>query len=298
MELNELLARENVLVPLRATTVQEGVRELLGHLTDSGEIADPDILASHTADPARREVVAVNERVALPHYRTDAVDHLVVAIGVAAAPLDNVAESKDDAPARPEVLVLILAPRDASTFYLQTLSALARLFRDPGVVDRIAAARTPADVFAVEPLVTLKIQPQLAVRDIMVRSVESLPPGAPLRRAVDLIMRRGIRAIPVVGEKGEVLGLVSDGDVMRALLPSVPRAGKDDTESEQATSPETLRVRDVMSRSVLCISEDLGVIEVANMMINKDVEQLPVVREGKLTGILARGDIIRNLFAR
>jgi CBS domain-containing protein len=53
-----------------------------------------------------------------------------------------------------------------------------------------------------------------------------------------------------------------------------------------------------MTRSVLCISEELGLEEAANMMINKDVEQFPVTSEGKLTGFLTRGDIIRKLFGR
>jgi CBS domain-containing protein len=42
----------------------------------------------------------------------------------------------------------------------------------------------------------------------------------------------------------------------------------------------------------------MGLDEVANLMINKDVEQFPVVSEGKLTGFLSRADIIRKLFGR
>ncbi len=51
-----------------------------------------------------------------------------------------------------------------------------------------------------------------------------------------------------------------------------------------------------MARSVLCISDDLGINEAANMMINKDVEQIPVVHEGRITGMVARSDIIRKIF--
>jgi CBS domain-containing protein len=53
-----------------------------------------------------------------------------------------------------------------------------------------------------------------------------------------------------------------------------------------------------MTRSVLCVSEDLGLTEAANLMNSKNVEQLPVTAEGRLTGFLTRGDIIRKLFAR
>ena len=48
----------------------------------------------------------------------------------------------------------------------------------------------------------------------------------------------------------------------------------------------------------MCISEDQGLAEVVSIMINKDVERIPVVSEGKLTGFLTRGDILRKLFGQ
>jgi CBS domain-containing protein len=54
-------------------------------------------------------------------------------------------------------------------------------------------------------------------------------------------------------------------------------------------------VRDVMTRQVLCVSPEQPLAEVASMMINKDVDRVPVVREGNLVGFLTRGDIVRKL---
>jgi CBS domain-containing protein len=102
----------------------------------------------------------------------------------------------------------------------------------------------------------------------------------------------------VVGEKGEVLGIISEWDIMRALLPHVPRVSGEGDSDEGVMIPEQLRVREIMSRSVMCISEEMGIDEAAHTMINKDVEQFPVVSEGRLTGFLTRGDIIRKLFGR
>jgi CBS domain-containing protein len=141
----------------------------------------------------------------------------------------------------------------------------------------------------------MRLQPRLTVRDIMIHGVSSVTPGTTVRDAVDLMLRRRLRAIPVVGEKQEVLGIISEWDIMRGLLPQIPRAGQD---SSGESMPGTLRVKDIMTRSVLCISEELGLEEAANMMINKDVEQFPVTSEGKLTGFLTRSDIIRKLFGR
>ncbi len=131
----------------------------------------------------------------------------------------------------------------------------------------------------------------------MSHRVDSVSPEMPVREAVDLMVRHRVRAIPVVGAKREVLGIVTEWDIMRALLPQIPRAGGE-AEAAAKAGVQHLRIRDIMTRSVLCISEDLGVDEVASMMINKDVEQFPVVSEGKLAGFLTRGDIIRKLFGR
>jgi CBS domain-containing protein/mannitol/fructose-specific phosphotransferase system IIA component (Ntr-type) len=259
-------------------------------LTMSGAVRDRQ--AVEDAFDAKRDIVAVAPDVVLPHYRTDAVDRLLVGLGVAPAGLDA---SDLGIYSRPRLVGLILAPRETTTLYLQAVAVLARLLRDPERVDRMASAEGPAAVLQHAELGDIRLQPRLSVRDIMVHSADSVTPGSPLRIAVDLMVRARMRAVPVVGEKQEVLGVVTEWDVMRALLPQIPRAGQD---SSEPAVPEAMRVKDVMTRSVLCISEELGVEEAANMMINKDVEQFPVTSDGKLTGFVTRGDIIRKLFGR
>jgi CBS domain-containing protein len=59
--------------------------------------------------------------------------------------------------------------------------------------------------------------------------------------------------------------------------------------------PEPKTVRDAMTRQVLCVAPDQPVALVAALMSNKDVERVPVVREGRLVGLLTRGDIVRKL---
>jgi CBS domain-containing protein len=291
----DLLPRRHVLVPLRADSVEEAIALLVRQLVDTGAIRDGKRAERLLLEDRRRGIVNIGPRVALPHVRTDAVDALVVAIGVAPKPLARGKLTGLDSD--PSVLVLVLAPTDSSTLYLQTVAAIARLLRDDAALDRIASATSPDDVFAIDALRDLRIQPGLSVRDIMIHDIASITPATPLRDAVDIMVRNHIRALPVVGEKLEVLGIISEHDVMRGLLSRIPRVADADRDAS-AESSELLRVRDVMTRSVLCVSEDLGLTEAANLMNNKNVEQLPVTREGKLTGFLTRGDIIRKLFAR
>lgn len=292
MQLSELLPPEHIVAPLRATTLRGALSELVAKLAASGAVTDVEAIERGLSGPRARDIVAAGPDVVLPHYRSDAVSELRVALGLAP---DGLEAGDLGVETRPRIVALILAPAGAATLYLQTVSALARLFRDPRVVDRIAQAGSADEVLSLADLSGMRLQPRLAVRDIMIHGVASVTPSTRVRDAVDVMLRRRLRALPVVGEKQEVLGVISERDVMRGLLPQIPRAGQD---SDAARVPETLKVKDVMTRSVLCISEDLGLEEAANMMINKEVEHFPVTSEGKLTGFLARGDIIRKLFGR
>src|SRR5690606_13352120 len=291
MQLIELLPREHIVSPLKATTLRGALSEMVAVLSATGVVRDTGAVERGLDGPRARDIVAVGRDVVLPHYRTSAVDGLQVALGLAPEGLDAREMGLES---RPRVVALILAPTEAATLYLQTVAALARVFRERRNVEAIAQAKSPEEALAAVDLSGLRLQPRLTVRDIMIHGVSSVTPATTVRDAVDLMMRRRLRAIPVVGDKQEVLGIISEWDIMRGLLPQIPRAGQE----SGGTVPDTLRVRDIMTRSVLCISEELGLEEAANMMINKDVEQFPVTSEGKLTGFLTRSDIIRKLFGR
>ena len=288
MRLAEILRPEHVVAPLPAETVHAAVAALAQRLIDTGAVAHPERLARLFSSEARvRDLIHVGDRVLLPHLRTDAVERLVVAVGVAPRPLKT---SADDVESVAQLLVLVLAPPSAADLYLQTVAALARVLRDDAVVDRLVGAPNAAAVLEIPAVREITIAPRLLVRDVMTQRVYRVAPDDPVSDVLDLISEHHLRAVPVVGEDREVLGMVTDRDLLRHLLPGVQRPGD---------SPVTrdTRVRDVMSRSVICVSEDQALAEVTSIMVSKDLERLPVTSEGKLTGFLTRGDILRKLFA-
>lgn len=289
MDLLDLLPTEHLIAPLRAPDLREAVLRLAHRLHETGVVQDLEALENRIRDQPIREIVGITNDVALPHYRSETVDSVALALGVSGEPIPA-GEGSDLAP---RIVALVLAPPEAPTQYLQTTSTLARLFRQEGVVDDFVRAADPDRIRALPQLQGLRIQHSLVVRDVMRHRVHSVPPDATVRRTLDLMLRRNVHAVPVVGDKGEVMGMLTDSDIMRALLPKIPRAGEEEPEGEE---PQERLVREIMTRSVLCVSEDLGLGEAASMMINKDVEQLPVVNAGSIAGMLYRGDIIRKLF--
>jgi CBS domain-containing protein/mannitol/fructose-specific phosphotransferase system IIA component (Ntr-type) len=292
MDLLDLLPAEHVLVPLEAANLRAAVHTLVRRLEATGAVRPSDTLHQRIAAEGLRDVIGLGDNVTLPHYRTDAVDGLTLALGVSRTPLGGDAAGE----AGPRVVAVILAPHETASLYLQTTSTLARLFRRREFVEELLRQPDAEHVRGLPALQGLRIQPSLVVRDVMTHRIVSVPPDATVRRTLDLMLRRRLGAVPVVGDKGEVLGIITDADIMRALLPLIPRAGSDETEASEA--PQEQSVKEIMTRSVLCVSEDMGVRELASMMINKDVEQLPVVNAGSIAGMVFREDIIRKLFGR
>ncbi len=129
---------------------------------------------------------------------------------------------------------------------------------------------------------------QLLVEDALVSVQYRVYPDTPLREIVDLMVRRDVRAVPVVGESYEVLGIITSGDALSRILGS-GRSGDEVAGTGDAVA------RDVMTRTVLCVSENQPLTEAAHMVVNRDVEQLPVVREGELIGFVTRDSILRAL---
>lgn len=297
IRLSDVLRPEHVLAPLEVGSYREAVLALVGRLTETGALQHPERLDRLTAAEPVRDVVHVGDRVLLPHLRTDAVAALVVAIGVAPAPF---AAGPGVTRATEQVVVLVLAPPSAANQYLQIVAALARVLRQDTAVDRLVAARSSAQVLTIPEIRDLSVQPRLSVRDLMTQRVFRISPDAPVSELLDLMSRFDLKAVPVVGEKREVLGIVTERDVLRFLLPSIVQLGSAERPDSAgaARRPGETPVREIMSRSVLCISEDQGVAELASIMVNKDVERLPVVSDGQLTGFLTRGDLLRKLFGR
>jgi CBS domain-containing protein len=128
----------------------------------------------------------------------------------------------------------------------------------------------------------------LLVEDALEPVIHRVSPDMRLSDVIDLMVRNRVGAVPVVGERSEVLGIITSGDLLDQILRDKP--------GETATTAEDrLTARDVMTRTVLCVAEGQPLMEAAHMMVHKRIEQVPVVREGQLIGVVTRSKVLRAL---
>lgn len=299
MTLADLLDRRRIIVPLEARSVREATEKLARTLVKSGAVADEPRLTEILKHEWPEDVVMVAGRAFLPHFRTDAATALAVAIGVSAQPI-----CRDNDPNRcARVVVLLLAPTREASEYLRAMSAVATALASDEVLAGLHAARTPDEVLALPGLRDTPVPAEVTVRDLMTAAVTTVGPDTTLGEAARVMLARGVRAVPVTGETGEVLGLLTDGHLLKHLLPQTVqqlstgqmKAVKRRTARGSPTEPREQLVRDAMDRTVLCLAEDQTIADVAALMLAKDVDRFPVTRDGALVGFLTRGDIVRKL---
>ena len=291
MKLADLLSSSRAVVPLEATTLGEAASLLLERLVATGSVADPEKLRRRAAEERAEDVVALADRAFVLHYRTDAVREIAVAIGTARAPICRTVGEGERQCAR--VVVVVLAPPRMAARFLQIVGAFARLLSKPETTDAIAGQPTAAALLALRQFATFELPEQLTVRDLMTERPHTVSPETPLRDAARQMVRSGVGGLPVVDADRRVVGMLSERDLLRHFLNSYLLGG----DRQRLPHPPTSRraVRDVMTRQVLCVSPEQPLAEVASLMAHKDVERVPVVRDGALVGFLTRGDIVRKL---
>lgn len=156
------------------------------------------------------------------------------------------------------------------------------------------------------------------VRDFMNPNVIYFSPDDSIFDVAKSFSENDISGAPVV-KKGKVVGIISISDIVKFLslklkfsessltnplslsmqMINIFQIGKNYLQlKKEIEKLSRTKVKDVMSKKVVCIDPDSSLLEAANKMAENDVNRLPVIdKNGKLVGIIAREDLIRGLLA-
>lgn len=146
----------------------------------------------------------------------------------------------------------------------------------------------------------------MLAKDIMTRDVITVRPEDEVEKVAQLLLENKISGIPVVDENHRVIGMITEKDLMikatelkvpfyLTLFDSIiflenPIRFKNDLKKYTAS-----RVKDAMTQKVHWVAEDTPVSEIAQIMQNENINRVPVIRHGKIIGIVTRNDILKSL---
>lgn len=146
----------------------------------------------------------------------------------------------------------------------------------------------------------------MLAQDIMTTNVITVGPDTSVRDIAKRLIANSISAVPVVERNGRLIGIVSEGDLMRRAESGTERRPSwwlsfmmsTDETARDYVKTHGKRASDVMTRSVVTVREDTPVQEVAELLERHQIKRVPVVRGDKVVGIVSRANLLRGLAAQ
>ena len=142
MKLSELLTPERIRIPLRSSTKDEVLRELVSILPGPADSEEREGILEAVLEREGRMSTGIGQGVAIPHGKTPAVSTMEMAFGIAPQAIEY--EALDGDPV--EIFFLLLSPPDLTGPHIQTLARISRLLSSDTFRDELAAAKGPEDV--------------------------------------------------------------------------------------------------------------------------------------------------------
>ena len=141
----------------------------------------------------------------------------------------------------------------------------------------------------------------MKARDVMVSPVITVKPSSSVREVAKIFLARQISAVPVVDDQGKLVGIVSEGDLMRRAEAGTERKrswwlqGLTDDEALAAeyVKAHACKVADVMTRRIITASPDIPLYEIASLLENNSIKRVPIVKDGQVIGIVSRANLIQ-----
>jgi CBS domain-containing protein len=139
--------------------------------------------------------------------------------------------------------------------------------------------------------------------DVMTADVITVKENASVRDVAKLLAERGISAVPVVDDDNRIIGMVSEGDLLHRTETGTGRRRSWWLELIASTNELAVdyvrshggSVKDVMTRDVISVSDTTPVADIAILLEKNRIKRVPVVRDGRLVGIVSRANLVRAL---
>jgi CBS domain-containing protein len=143
----------------------------------------------------------------------------------------------------------------------------------------------------------------MKARDIMVSHVITIGPELELKAVANTLAANGISAVPVVAINGDIVGIISEGDLMRRVASGAERRrswwlelfSSAEQQTAEFTKSYGRKAKDVMTREVITVEPDAPLQQSASLLEQHGIKRVPVVKDGRLVGIVSRANLVQAL---
>ncbi len=233
--------------------------------------------------------------IAIPHARFDGYEDLLIAVAVPSSPVP-------DSPVPIRMMVLMLTSKTGTTLYLNTLGAFLKISQNEQLYRRLCDAPSGSDLIETLRTENIEVKKELTVEDVMSTTFPSLTVENSVKDAADLFYKNRTSYLPVVDGRGVLLGELTVLDLFRIGMPdyaskigSLKFLKSFEPFDTLLRDESTILLGTVMKKPSITIEEDAPVVEAILKFTQSNRRHIPVVKEGRIIGVVNYMDILQKV---
>lgn len=145
----------------------------------------------------------------------------------------------------------------------------------------------------------------MKAKDVMTPNVITVDEHTPVEEIAQTLLKWRISAVPVVDDKDRLVGIVSEGDLVRRAETGTDRLppwwltalSDSDTRAADYAKSHGHLAKDVMSKAVVTIAENTNLADIAQLLEERRIKRVPVIRQSRIVGIVSRANLLQGLAA-
>ena len=296
---HDFLSANTILCNVKSPNRDELLRLLLAMLKRHHPELDLELAAREVKEREELFPTVIAPGLAVPHARIP--DLAVPLVAMACLP-DGIDFASEMGPVK--VVILLLTPVDEPNLHMQLLAALAGDFGSEGMVDHVAALKTPAEVISCFSGSEHTMPTYLKAADVMRGNVVTLYENDTLQTAIRTFATSGIDEVVVIDHTGDLRGVVSLTDLLKFSLPEHLLWMEDLTPiyrfqpfADMLKSADDTRVADIMREEFVTVDREVPAVQLAKLFLVHQIRKLIITGPGgKLAGVVELKEFCAKLF--
>ena len=281
---------------------EEVIFKLIELIENTGELGDSEAAFSTIIDRKCCSLSYLKPGIAVFHARVPGIKRLRLALAINPSGIECCWTTGENAIVK--LVFLILTTLEEPGEYMRTVTALSGACQRKGFPEQLYVMEDPEIIWAYFDNLDIELSEYVTAGDVMQTTFHSLHDTDSLSEAIDAFCRYGISELPILDVDGDLVGVVSEDELIRICLPEYITWMEDLSPildfqpfAEILLREKNMPVVEIqlLADRYATVDEETPAIQVARVMMRRDVRQVLVVRGNKLMGIISVQDFIQKI---
>lgn len=306
MKLANYFDKELIFINVKGNTQEEVIKNMVEH------IASKEDIVLNSKEEIKKAIIkreneistAIGMGVAVPHARIQNFNDFIVAVGLLETPIEVQVEGlleKD----KVKVVFLVISDILKNKNMLKIMGGISKIaLKKPEYLEKIKNAKTEKEVIEAVEKADVEFGHKITADDVLSPDISPVKEDTTLEMVAKRLINEKISGIPVVDEKNNFLGEITEKELIEYGIPKYLSLMKDldfltvgEPFEEYLLKEETATIKELYRRkeNLYVIDKKTPIMEICFIMVKKGITRIYVVENGKLYGVIRRYDIIKKV---